>query len=150
MQEIGSKSKTVAELFYNTKYNLDYYQREYVWKSKHVEELIGDLTNEFSKHYKSGDERKEVGNYAHYFLGSIIICEKDNKKFIVDGQQRLTTLTLLLIFLYHSVEAEDDRNNIAPLIASTRFGVRSFNLDICDRKTVMDALYPREALAPLK
>jgi uncharacterized protein with ParB-like and HNH nuclease domain len=37
-----------------------------------------------------------VNDCAHYFLGSIIINDKDDQKFIIDGQQRLTTLTLLL------------------------------------------------------
>ena len=37
-----------------------------------------------------------VGAVGHYFLGSIIISEKEGKKYLIDGQQRLTTVTLLL------------------------------------------------------
>ena len=51
-----------------------------------------------------------MAEYGHYFLGSIIISDKDGQKFIIDGQQRLTTLTLLLIFLQHQLEdAEQQR-----------------------------------------
>ena len=48
-----------------------------------------------------------MADYGHYFLGSIIVSDKDGQKFIIDGQQRLTTLTLLLIYLQHQLE--DDR-----------------------------------------
>src|SRR5262245_52966280 len=37
-------------------------------------------------------------------LGPIIISDKDGQKFIIDGQQRLTTLTLLLIYLHHRLQ----------------------------------------------
>jgi uncharacterized protein with ParB-like and HNH nuclease domain len=43
-----------------------------------------------------------VESYGHYFLGSIIISESDAKKFIIDGQQRLTTISLLLIRVHPS------------------------------------------------
>ena len=48
---------------------------------------------------QAGDPRSAVGRYGHYFLGSVIISQKDGQNFIVDGQQRLTTLTLLLTYL---------------------------------------------------
>ena len=128
-------------MFTNTKYNLDYYQREYVWQSKHVTELIDDLTAEFSNNYESGDQRTEVGNYAHYFLGSIIICKKDDRRFIIDGQQRLTTLTLLLIYLNQLLQAEGQKSSLTPLIFSESYGKESFNLDIPERTPIMDALY---------
>lgn len=141
MREIDSQTKTVRELFTNTKYNLDYYQREYVWESKHVTELIGDLIDEFSNNYKSEDERKEVSNYDHYFLGSIVICQKNDRRFIIDGQQRLTTLTLLLIYLHRWLEEERQQSPLHPLIFSESYGRESFNLDIPERTSIMNALY---------
>lgn len=141
MKEINSQTKTVRELFANTKYNLDYYQREYVWQTKHVTELIGDLIDEFSNSYEPGHERKEVGNYAHYFLGSIIICEKDDERFIIDGQQRLTTLTLLLIYLNQWLQDENQKSPLDSLIFSDSYGQGSFNLDIPERTAIMEALY---------
>src|SRR5262249_44818285 len=79
----------------------------------------------------------------HYFLGSIIISEKEGQKFLIDGQQRLTSLTLLLIFLHHKLEDEEQRRQLADLIFSQRFGKRSFNLNVPEREPAMDALYTR-------
>ena len=82
-----------------------------------------------------------MADYGHYFLGSIIISDKEGVKFIIDGQQRLTTLTLLLIFLQHQLEDAEQRGQIADLIFSQKFGKRSFNLDIPERTACMEALY---------
>jgi hypothetical protein len=65
-------------------------------QQKQVSELIDDLTTKFSESHEDGNERSAVADYGHYFLGSIIVSDKDGQKFIIDGQQRLTTLTLLL------------------------------------------------------
>ena len=91
-----------------------------------------------------------MADYGHYFLGSIILSEKDGQKFIIDGQQRLTTLTLLLIFLRHHIQDVEQKGQIAELIFSLRLGKRSFNLDIPDipeRTACMEALYAGEELA---
>ena len=82
-----------------------------------------------------------MADYGHYFLGSIIISDKEGVKFIIDGQQRLTTLTLLLIFLQHQLEDAEQRGQLADLIFSQKFGRRSFNLDIPERTACMEALY---------
>ena len=141
MKEIDGQAKTIQELLANAKYSLDYYQREYSWQTKHVTELINDLVSKFSDSFEETHERSQVGNYNHYFLGSIIICDKGDKRFIIDGQQRLTTLTLLLIRLHQLLDDEDQKSLIAPLIFSLRHGEKSFNLDITDRKTIMETLY---------
>jgi len=143
MKEIDGQSKTVQELLANTKYTLDYYQRGYNWETKHVTELINDLEGKFLDSYSAVHGRDQVGNYSHYFLGSIIVCDKGNQRFIIDGQQRLTTLTLLFIRLHHMLEDEDQKSQIAPLIFSLRRGEKSFNLDIPERESIMDALYSR-------
>jgi len=96
MREIRGDAKTVRQLLAGAKYSIDYYQREFKWRTKQVVELIDDLANMFLESYESGDDRKKVAEYGHYFLGSIIISDKDGQKFIIDGQQRLTSLTLLL------------------------------------------------------
>lgn len=81
---------------------------------------------------------------AIIFLGSIIINVNNNKKYIVDGQQRLTTITLLLIYLHRlQKELAEDKDDvlIENLIYSKKFGLKSFNLDIPERKDVMDAIF---------
>src|ERR1700729_451148 len=140
-REIDGKGKTVRELLAGRKYSIDYYQREYKWQTKQVTELTDDLAAKFLASYEPGHERNAVAAYGHYFLGSIIVSDKDGHKFIIDGQQRLTTLTLILIFLQHQLEDSDQKGQVAELILSQRFGRRSFNMDIEERAACMEALY---------
>lgn len=140
-REIDGKGRTVRELLANRKYSIDYYQREYKWQTKQVTELVEDLANKFLESFDSSHERSAVADYGHYFLGSIIVSDKDGQKFIIDGQQRLTTLTLLLIFLQRQLTDDDQRRQLAELIFSQRYGQRSFNLDIPERTPCMEALY---------
>src|ERR1700733_5277973 len=102
MRGVRGKAKTVRELLKGVKYSIDYYQREYKWQTKQIQELLEDLSVKFLEDYQPGHERKKVKDYPHYFLGSIIISKKDSASFVVDGQQRLTSLTLLLMFLRNS------------------------------------------------
>lgn len=140
-REIDGKGRTIRELLAGRKYSIDYYQREYKWHSKQVAELIADLAAKFLESYEPGHERDAVATYGHYFLGSIIVSDKDGNKFIIDGQQRLTTLTLLLIYLQHQLEDAEQKGQIADLIFSQRFGKRSFNMDVPERAACMEALY---------
>ncbi len=140
-REIDGKGKTVRELLAGRKYSIDYYQREYKWQTKQVAELIDDLSAKFLESYEPGHERSAVAEYGHYFLGSIIVSDKDGRKFIIDGQQRLTTLTLLLIYLQHRLKDSEQRGQLAELIFSQKFGKHSFNLDIPERTDCMEALY---------
>lgn len=142
-REIDGKGRTVRELLAGRKYSIDYYQREYKWRKKQVAELIDDLAGKFLDSHEEGNERSAVADYGHYFLGSIIISDKDGKKYIIDGQQRLTTLTLLLIFLLHQLD-DEQQGQIAELIFSQKYGERSFNLEITERTACMDALYKGE------
>ncbi len=143
-REIDGKGRTVRELLAGRKYSIDYYQREYKWQQKQVADLTQDLAAKFLESHEEGNERSAVAEYGHYFLGSIIISDKDGQKFIIDGQQRLTTLTLLLIFLQHQLEDAEQEGQIADLIFSQKYGKRSFNLDIPERTACMEALYKGE------
>ena len=140
-REIDGRGRTIRELLAGRKYSIDYYQREYKWQKKQVGELIDDLASKFLESHEEGNERDAVAEYGHYFLGSIIVSDKDGRKFIIDGQQRLTTLTLLLIFLQHRLEDPEQRGQIADLIFSRKYGKRSFNLDVPERTPCMEALY---------
>ena len=141
MREFTSATKTVQTLLANTGYTIDYYQREYSWEDKQVSELIDDLVNAFLEDYENEHERSDVRQYGRYFLGSIIICQKDGQRSIIDGQQRLTTLTLILMNIHQMLEDSDQQAQVANLIFSLRFGAKSFNLDVEERTAVMDSLY---------
>ena len=138
---IDGNARTIRQLLANTKYQLDYYQREYSWETQHVSELIDDLTSKFLDSYEPGHERTQVRNYGHYFLGSIIISHSDGQRYIVDGQQRLTTLTLILIRLHLLLEDERQKRQVAELIYSLSLGTEGFNLDVPEWKSIMKALY---------
>jgi uncharacterized protein with ParB-like and HNH nuclease domain len=144
MREIKGLAKTVRQLLSKTKYSIDYYQREYKWENKHVVDLIQDFSVEFLENFEESHERTEVAEYGHYFLGSIIISDKSGKKYIVDGQQRLTTITLLLIYLNNLQKERGDQVLIDDLIFSQQYGQESFNLDVKERIKCMKALYDEE------
>jgi len=141
MREIRGSAKKLRTLLAGAKFAIDYYQREYRWATKQVVELIEDLGEKFRDHYEAGAPRSAVEDYGHYFLGSIIVSERDAQKFIIDGQQRLTTLTLLLIHIYLQLKDDEQKVQIADLIFSMRFGRRSFNLDVEERADCMEALF---------
>src|SRR6266498_3029361 len=127
-RDIDGDGRTVRQLLAGQKYSIDYYQREYKWQQKQVIELLDDLAAKFLESHEHGNERSEVADYGHYFVGSIIVSNKDGQKFIIDGQQRLTTLTLLLIFLQRELQDVEQKGQIAELIFSQKYGKRSFNM----------------------
>lgn len=63
------------------------YQREYAWGEDEVRDFWTDL-------------QKGI-NDDSYFLGLVILTDEDGRKHVVDGQQRILTLTLLASVLYH-------------------------------------------------
>lgn len=70
-------------------YNIPHYQRGYKWESKNVEKLLDDI-----KLFKEGEGK-------FYCVQNITVIKKDNYYNVIDGQQRLTTLTILLSYLDH-------------------------------------------------
>jgi uncharacterized protein with ParB-like and HNH nuclease domain len=141
MKEILGKAKTVRELLKGVKYSIDYYQREYKWQDKQICELVDDLCGKFLEDFQSTHERSKVADYPHYFLGSIIISKKESAAYIVDGQQRLTSLTLLLILLRNLQKDRPKQVNVDELIFSEKFDQKSFNIHVDERTAAMEALY---------
>ncbi len=141
MKEIRGDAKNLRTLLGGGKFAIDYYQREYRWETKQVTELIEDLAQKFEDSHDQSNDRSAVERYGHYFLGSIIVSDKDRRKFIIDGQQRLTTLTLLLIHIYRQLGDDDQKAQLADLIFSLRLGKRSFNIDVDERTECMEALF---------
>ena len=143
---IDGRARTVRELLDKAKYAIDFYQREYAWQERQVRELVDDLAGKFLDSHEPGHSRHEVEGYGHYFLGSIVISHKRGKRFIVDGQQRLTTLTLLLIHLHHLQKDVDQPVEVQNLVYSERYGRKSFNLDVPGRVKIMQRLMNGEAI----
>jgi hypothetical protein len=80
---------TLHEIF-NSYYKIPSYQRLYSWKEENWEELLSDFSEAYTKNYETNQG---------YFLGSLIIkidSHEANTSDVIDGQQRLTTISLLL------------------------------------------------------
>ncbi len=142
VDRIDGKPRSVRELFVGRRYSVDYYQREYGWSEANVRELVEDLSGRFLGSWDESHERSDVAAYRPYFLGPIVTDSRKGTFFLVDGQQRLTTLTLLLILLHHLQQgrSDEDRVDVRDLIASHRFGRYSFVLDVEERVACMSAL----------
>ena len=79
------KALTVNELFSKDFYSIPIYQRNYAWSMEQVEQLMQDVINAV-KH-----------KAAKYYIGNLIVDRNDDGTFeTIDGQQRLTTLFILL------------------------------------------------------
>ena len=140
MKKIDGSPKSLKQLLQNTKYSIHYYQREYMWQRKHIEELIDDLTTEFLIYYKSGDDRLAVQDYGAYFMGSIVLAGRENA--IIDGQQRFSSLTLLLMYLNNRLRVTGQSYSvIEQMIFSEAYGTKSFNINVDDRAECMNAIF---------
>lgn len=130
MGTITFDRRTINEALQN-KYVLPTYQREYKWTEKQFRELLTDLQDAFLQNYKPEHGRKDVASYSEYFLGTIITTEsQDGQKSIIDGQQRLSTITLILTYLQRkkintSVPQITDIDN---LIRRELYGEKDYNL----------------------
>ncbi|MEE1826621.1 DUF262 domain-containing protein [Streptomyces sp. BE20] len=139
---VDGRGASVSQLF-SVRYGLDYYQREYTWSRRNMQELLDDLARRFLEHWKSGHERSKVRYYEPYFLGPIVTYQGDIT-YLVDGQQRFTSLLLLLTHLRKLMleddDLEEDARELDKLIWSRQFGKRTFTLDVAERAVCMDAL----------
>ena len=148
LNEIRAETQSIRQLLHDKKYRLDYYQREYSWETREVEQLLVDLEDKFLLAHGPEQARRMVATYPHYFLGSIVVARKEGRRYIIDGQQRLTTLSLLLTYLHQLQSGQADKVPIDGLIFSEVYGERSFNLEVEDRRACMEALFRGREFSP--
>ncbi len=89
----------LSDVFYQEGYSIPNYQRDYAWEKKNFTELWGDLSE--AMNFKDGQG---------HFIGTIVVSknEEDNKIYdIIDGQQRITTIFMLLYILASKQSAEE-------------------------------------------
>jgi uncharacterized protein with ParB-like and HNH nuclease domain len=139
--KIEARHRTIDDVLNQKKYTVDYFQREYKWEERHMEQLISDLTSSFMEDYRIEHQPKDVANYNSYFLGPFVISEKDGQRSIIDGQQRLTSLTLFLIYLNHLQKKIGLSRTIEPLIFSEMFGEKTFNIRVDEREQCLNELF---------
>lgn len=144
MQKID-KTDTLGKILSGRRFTVDYFQREYRWGQKQIDQMISDFQNTFEEYYDPNDHDtpEEVAGYGFYYMGCII-CTGGSVNKIIDGQQRLTSLTLLLIYL-NNLQKElnisgDDFVDLDNMIYAVHFGKKSFNIDVPERAKCMQAL----------
>jgi hypothetical protein len=92
---LEAHDKLIREIFEGSyQFEIPDYQRPYAWTTEQATELFDDL-------YSAMQDARVSGASSQYFLGSIVLikADRDPKSFVVDGQQRLSTLTILLAVL---------------------------------------------------
>lgn len=140
MKQIQAHARSIEALLSRQSYQIDYYQREYRWEEKQVDELVDDLVMAFLDDYADGHSTAEVARYGNYFLGPIIVSQRGSESYIVDGQQRLTTLTLLLIYLENIRSEAGGGPNLRDLIYYDSYGTKTFNIKVDEREPALRAL----------
>lgn len=98
---LEAHDKLIREIFEGSyQFEIPDYQRPYAWTTEQATELFDDL-------YSAMQDARANGATSQYFLGSIVLIknDRDPKAMVVDGQQRLTTLTILFAALRAAWEA---------------------------------------------
>lgn len=146
--EIAPDNQNIDRVFSNTTYYIDFYQRDYKWTIEPVHRLLDDIFFKFNQEYennKSLDPSKEVvmAKYPWYYLNTYVTNTIDGKVFVVDGQQRLTTLTLILINLFHLSKKYNSKTNkwIETKIAGYSGTDYSFWMNHEKHKKILDDLF---------
>lgn len=141
--KIEAKNTSINDLLKGQKFTIDYFQREYRWQKGHIKLLVEDLTSTFLKSYNPEHKPSEVENYQSYYLGPVVFSKDDGKKSIIDGQQRITSITLFLIYLNHLQKSrpEEEKVSISELIFSVKHRVKSFNMIDEKREPCLKALF---------
>lgn len=141
--KIDAKDKKLSEILYGQRYRVDSFQREYRWQRKHIEALISDLSISFLNNYQGDHTIESSANYDSYYMGPVVLCEDGSELSIVDGQQRLTSFTLLLIFLYHQqnlIITNDELRNIKDHLYVRKAGKKTLILNVESRHNVIEHL----------
>lgn len=82
--ELKELNKSLAEVF-NSKYIIPLYQRNFSWADEEINQLLQDVYESYIK-----DRNR------NYFIGSLVVLKRRNGDFeVIDGQQRLTVITLI-------------------------------------------------------
>lgn len=92
---LEAHDKLIREIFEGSyQFEIPDYQRPYAWTTEQATELFDDL-------YSAMQDARVSGVSSQYFLGSIVLIKNDRepKSSVVDGQQRLSTLTMLFAVL---------------------------------------------------
>ena len=124
-----ASEKKIKDLFSEAKtfFAIPVYQREYNWQEKHCKQLFEDILN----------VGKDIDITSH-FIGSIVYIHEgvygigEKEFYVIDGQQRMITITLLHIALYHRLKKskEEYADEIYELYLVNKFSKRDIKLKL--------------------
>ena len=105
MAELNVSRKTIGQLLGEIKkdiFIIPEYQRPYKWDIDKCDILWNDIVDFY---YENQD------NDNQYFLGTIVTCKTEEGLEVIDGQQRITSLFLLLRAFYTKLEAMENQED---------------------------------------
>lgn len=150
--DISPDKQNIDSVFANTVYHIDFYQRDYKWSAEPVQRLLDDIYYQFGEayqHHVDVDPGKETvtAHYPWYYLNTYVTNVIDGRVYVVDGQQRLTTLTLILIKLRHMAKAHGSKSEhwLENKIAGYSGMEREFWMNHVRYRKVLDALFEGDA-----
>lgn len=127
MAEMRAERKSIFDYLSKNKFLIPMYQRNYVWGEDECEQLWEDVYHFF----KNKDENQD----EEYFLGSVVIYKENGRQNIIDGQQRTTTLNLLIRALYEKARGQDGIDKLKSDLASCLWDSDSLTGNIDFEKT---------------
>lgn len=112
---IHASEQPLTEVFGNHYvFRIPYYQRPYRWGTEEAEQLLDDLLM-----FLGDVDDTPIADLEPYFLGSIVLIKNDSPDAeVVDGQQRLTTLTILFAALRETLSDPNMRSGVTSLLCS--------------------------------
>lgn len=133
MQNIDAKKIHVKDLLNRELfYRIPEYQRPYSWEKENFIDLIGDLTGASETH--------------EYFLGTVVVHKRKDIYDVVDGQQRLTTILILLACLRDLIEEESFKKSIQEKIVQSENVVdgipEKIRIEVKDREAFSRLIVP--------
>jgi hypothetical protein len=152
MQELAAKdievrSLSLKSLFEKSFYSIDFYQREYVWAEEEVRTLVLDLRDAFQDWAGAREYRRKPDRAPQYFLGPFVYYDEQENdlRYLVDGQQRFTTLHLIFMSLRSIGRQLEEHAHVEMLTQVIRkYENRSqprYRVDIDGRSEVLNAIY---------
>ena len=124
-----ASEKKIKDLFSEAKtfFAIPVYQRDYNWQEKHCKQLFEDILN----------VGKDTDVTSH-FIGSIVYIHEgvygigEKEFYVIDGQQRMITITLLHIVLYHRLKEskEEYADELYELYLVNKFSKRDIKLKL--------------------
>jgi len=111
--DIAPDKQNIDRVFSNTAYYIDFYQRDYRWTDEPVLRLLDDIFFKFKDQYARSSDldpaKETITHYPWYYLNTYVTNVVDGRVYVVDGQQRLTTLSLILVKLRHLAKSHGSK-----------------------------------------